>query len=305
MKYKDYYAVLGVARDAATEDIKKAYRRLARRYHPDVSKEKDAEERFKEVSQAYEVLRDTERREAYDRMGAHRPGQDFRPPPGWESQFAPGGFAAGSPEDVDLFDLFSRLGRGQGGRRGQGMPGRDLEATVQVDLTDLVDGQELEIPLSYMERTAEGLHRISRTVKVRLPRGASHGQRLRVRGKGGTGSPPGDLLLGIEVRAHPLFRVADHDLYLELPLAPWEAALGAEVEVPTLRGRVNLRVPPGSRSGQQLRVRGRGLPRPQAAEGDLYAVLQIVTPGQLSEEEKRLYEQLAEVSRFDLRAHLR
>jgi curved DNA-binding protein len=319
MKYKDYYQILGVARSASEDEIKKAYRKLARKYHPDVSKEKNAEEKFKEVAEAYEVLKDAEKRAAYDQMGAYQPGQDFRPPPGWGERFggADGGAAGfGSFEDLgdlDLFDLLAGLGAGRGfGRRGgaegRQRPGQDAEVTVTVTLDDLLRGVEVEIPLEYTERAGDGrLRRVARTTKVRIPKGAVDGQRLRVPGKGAPGSggaPAGDLYLDISLRPHDLYRASGHDLYLELPITPWEAALGANVEVPTPEGKVSLKVPPGSKAGQKLRVRGRGLPRPKSSEpGDLYAVLQIVTPSVLSERERELYRQLAQASSFNPRAH--
>ena len=315
MKYKDYYEILGVARDAAEADIKKAYRKLARKYHPDVSKEQGAEEKFKEVAEAYEVLKDPEKRAAYDQMGFYQPGQDFRPPPDWGERF--GGAGTHTFEDlgdIDLFDLLSGLGLGRGaagGRRGGAqfhMPGQDYEVTVHAGLEDLNRGAEVEIPLSATEMTPDGhLRRSTRTVRVRIPKGATAGQRLRVPSKGGTGvggGPAGDLYINIQLRPHDLFKVSGHDLYLEVPVTPWEAALGATIEIPTFDGKVSLKIPPGSRAGQKLRVRGKGLPRPKAAEpGDLYAVLQIVTPSVLSEREKELYRGLAEASSFNPRAH--
>ena len=322
MKYKDYYQILGVAREASEADIKKAYRKLARKYHPDVSKEKNAEEKFKEVAEAYEVLKDPEKRSAYDQMGYYQPGQEFRPPPDWGERFAASGAGGGGfggfedPGDLDLFDLLAGLGARRGfGRRGgaegmQGiqMPGQDAEVTVHVTLEDLLRGIEVEIPLSYTEMGADGrVRRATRTTKVRVPKGATDGQRLRVAGKGAPGSggaPAGDLYINILLRPHDLYRASGHDLYLEVPVAPWEAALGANVEIPTPDGKVSLKVPPGSKAGQKLRVRGRGLPRPRSGEpGDLYAVLQIVTPSVLTEREKELYRQLAEASSFNPRGH--
>ncbi len=317
MKYKDYYKILGVERGASEDAIKKAYRKLARKYHPDVSKEKNAEEKFKEVGEAYEVLQDPEKRAAYDQMGAYQPGQDFRPPPGWGERFgAAGGFdgSAGfeDPADLDLFDILAGLGarrgfRGAGGAPGA-RPGQDAEVTVTVGVDDLLRATEVEIPLSFTQMQPDGrLQRVTRTTKVRIPKGASDGQRLRVPGKGAPGqggAPAGDLYLNISLRPHELFKVTGHDLYLEVPIAPWEAALGANVDIPTLTGRVTLKVPPGSRAGQKLRVRGRGLPRPKSEEhGDLFAVLQVVTPSVLSEREKELYRELAQASSFNPRAH--
>jgi curved DNA-binding protein len=315
MKYKDYYKILSVERSASEDDIKKAYRKLARKFHPDVSKEKDAEEKFKEVSEAYEVLKDADKRKAYDTMGSYQPGQEFRPPPDWERQFRGGaGGGLGGFEDIgeaDLFDFLSGLGRG-GFRAGRGggtlrMPGQDYEIAAHLSVEEVARGIELEVPLAVTEMTPEGqLRRASKTVKVRIPKGATDGQRLRVPGKGGAGqggAPDGDLYVNIQLRPHDLFRVDGHDLYLEVPVAPWEAALGAEVQIPTLDGRVSVKVPPGSRAGQKLRVRGKGLPRPGGSEGDLYAVLQLVTPSVLSEREKELYGELEKLSTFNPRAH--
>jgi curved DNA-binding protein len=310
MKYKDYYKILGVERSATEADIKKAYRKLARKYHPDVSKERDAEERFKELGEAYEVLKDSEKRKAYDEMGSYQPGQDFRPPPGWEQAFQSGGMHGFADEgDIDLFDLLSGLGGGfRRARGGAGFraPGQDYEVTVHLSVEEAARGVEIEVPLSTAELTEEGVvRRTTRTVKVRIPKGATDGQRLRVPGKGGSGQGGhhGDLYVNIHLRPHDLFRVSGHDLYLELPVAPWEAALGAEVQVPTLDGRISVKVPAGSRAGQKLRVRGKGLPRPGGGEGDLYAVLQVVTPSVLSEREKQLYSELQKVSSFNPRAH--
>ncbi|PWT70363.1 MAG: hypothetical protein C5B46_09610 [Proteobacteria bacterium] len=311
MKYKDYYKTLGLERSAAEADIKKAYRKLARKYHPDVSKEKDAEERFKEVGEAYEVLSDPEKRKAYDEMGSYQPGQDFRPPPGWEQAFSSGGVHGfGDEGDIDLFDLLSGLGggfrRGGSGSRSFRMPGQDYEVTAHLSVEEAARGVEIEIPLSTAEIGEDGaVRRTTRSVKVRIPKGATDGQRLRVPGKGGPGQGgrDGDLYVNIHLRPHDLFRVDGHDLYLELPVAPWEAALGAEVQVPTLNGRINVKVPAGSRAGQKLRVRGKGMPRPGGGEGDLYTVLQIVTPSALSDREKQLYSELQKASNFNPRAH--
>jgi curved DNA-binding protein len=314
MKYKDYYKILGVERSASEDDVKKAYRKLARKYHPDVSKEKDAEEKFKELQEAYEVLKDSDKRKAYDQMGSYQPGQDFRPPPGWEQHFhtgQSGGFQ--DLGDIDLFDLLSGLGRGgfSGTRRGGGatfrMPGQDYEIAAHLSIEEVARGVEIEVPIAATDLGDDGqLRRTVRNVKVRIPKGATDGQRLRVPGKGGPGqggAPNGDLYVNIELRQHDQFRVSGHDLYIELPVAPWEAALGAEVQVPTLEGRITMKVPPGSRAGQKLRARGKGLPKPSGSEGDLYAVLQIVTPSVLSEREKELYRELQRASTFNPRAH--
>jgi curved DNA-binding protein len=315
MKYKDYYKTLGVERTASDDEIKKAYRKLARKYHPDVSKEKNAEEQFKEVQEAYEVLKDAEKRKAYDQMGFYQPGQDFKPPPGWDQQFHQGGVGGGFQDlgDIDLFDLLSGMGRGgfSGGRAGGGrafrMPGQDYEVTAHLSIEEAARGSEIEVPIAATEVSPDGhMHRTTRTVKVRIPKGATDGQRLRVPGKGGSGhggGPDGDLYVNVQLRPHELFRVSGHDLYLEVPVAPWEAALGAEVEVPTLNGRITVKVPAGSRAGQKLRVRGKGLPKPGGGEGDLYTVLQVATPSVLSEREKELYRELQQASSFNPRGH--
>jgi curved DNA-binding protein len=303
MKYKDYYKVLGVERGASEEAIKKAYRKLARKYHPDVSKEPNAKEKFQEVSEAYETLHDKEKRAAYDSLGSgFRPGQDFRPPPDWFERFG-----AGRGEDlggVDLSDLFESLGafgRATGfgrARRGGNMafPGEDYEVPVRLTLEEAYRGAERQVQFD------------GRSFTARIPRGATDGQRLRLRGKGGPGTnggPPGDLYLQISLTPHPLYRVSGHDLNIEVPLAPWEAALGAQVEIPTMEGRVTVKVPAGSKAGQKLRLAGKGLPKPGGGAGDLYAELTIAVPATLTEREKELYEELREASRFDPRARFR
>ncbi|HVC10987.1 MAG TPA: DnaJ C-terminal domain-containing protein [Burkholderiales bacterium] len=310
MKYKDYYAILGVARDAGEGDIKKAYRRLARKYHPDVSKEPNAEERFKEVAEAYETLKDKDKRAAYDNLGSHRPGQDFQPPPDWFSRY---GTEPGFDEQggVDLSDLFASLGggfgRARGFRRDAPMPGEDYEVNVHLGLEEAARGTEVELQIAAREVGPDGhLVRTPKTIRARIPRGVTDGQKLRLRGKGGAGwkgGPPGDLYLNIALHPHPLFRVSGHDLYLEVPVAPWEAALGAAIEIPTLDGRVAMKVPEGSKAGQRLRLAGKGLPRPHGEAGDLYAVLNIAVPSVLSERERRLFEELRAASSFDPRGH--
>lgn len=306
MKYKDYYKALGLARSASDEDIKKAYRRLARKFHPDVSKEKDAEERFKEIAEAYDTLKDPQKRAAYDGLGAHRSGAQFRPPPDWFDRFHVHG--ASDLGGIDLADLFASFGgfgdmgarrgfQGFGGarRRGGATRGQDVEARVQLGLEEAARGTEVT------------LHVSGQAVRVRIPRGTTDGQRLRLRGKGGAGAgggPAGDLYLTVALRPHARFRAEGHDLRIDVPLAPWEAALGAAVEIPTLDSRVTLKIPPGSKSGQRLRLGGMGLPKPEGGAGDLYAVLSIALPDTLSARERELYEQLREASRFDPRAHL-
>jgi curved DNA-binding protein len=307
MKYKDYYAILGVDRNASAEDIKKAYRKLARKYHPDVSKEPNAEEKFKEMAEAYETLKDPEKRAAYDQLGRYTPGQDFQPPPDWGQQFAGAGTVF---DDIDLADLFAGLaGRhGAGARGGRAFTsGRDYEATVHLTFDQAFHGTEIELDLSVLEFDEKGnARRVPRHIKVRIPKGVTNGQQRRIPGKGGkgvVGGRDGDLYLDIVVEPHPLYRVDGQDLYLDLPLAPWEAVLGTTVRLPTPAGAVSLKVPAGTRAGQQLRLAGRGLSRPGAAAGNLYAIVQIVVPSVVDERERALYRQLAEISNFNPRAH--
>lgn len=312
MKYSDYYAALGVERGASQDDIKKAYRRLAQKYHPDVSKEPEAEARFKEIAEAYQTLKDPEKRAAYDALGTRKPGEEFRPPPDWAQRHgAPGGPEGFSFEDIDFADLFSRFGA-RGGGRGQPfggadarMPGQDFEVPVAISIEDAYAGTTLDLQLSMPEYDAAGhIRRVPHQVKARIPPGAIDGQRLRLRGKGGrgmNGGRDGDLYLDISLKPHPVYRAAEHDLYVDLPVAPWEAALGAAVEVSTPGGPVNLKIPAGTSSGRKLRLAGRGLPRPGGGAGDLFAVVQIAVPDQLSAREKELFAALAEASAFDPR----
>jgi curved DNA-binding protein len=310
MKYKDYYKILGVERGASADEIKKAYRKLAQKYHPDVSRDPQGEEKFKEVGEAYETLKDPEKRAAYDQLGSYQPGQDFRPPPDWGKQYGDTQF---SFDDIDLADLFAGFAAGRQ-RAGQEdvrfrMPGQDYEVVAEISLEEAYRGTEVELSLVVPEFDEKGaLRRVPRTFRVRVPEGATDGQRLRMAGKGGkgmNGGRDGDLYLNIALRPHPLYRVSGHDLYLDLPIAPWEAVLGATVVVPTLGGPVNLKVPPNTRAGQQLRLARRGLPRPQSEAGDLFAIVQIVVPAAASERERALYQQLAEASTFDPRAHFK
>ena len=300
MKYKDYYKILGVSREASEDEIKKAYRKLARKYHPDVSQEANAKEKFQELSEAYETLRDKDKRAAYDSLGSFRPGQDFRPPPDWFDRF--GGGRSEDLGGVDLSELFESLGafgratsfgRGRGRRGNMAFPGEDYEVPVRLTLEEAFSGTERTVQLD------------GRSFTARIPKGATDGQRLRLRGKGGPGSngaPPGDLYLQIHLEPHPLFRASGHDLDLEVPLAPWEAALGAQVEIPTMEGRVTMKVPPGSKAGQKLRLSGKGLPKPGGGAGDLYAVLSVEVPGSLTEQERKLFEELRRSSRFNPRS---
>jgi curved DNA-binding protein len=306
VKFKDYYAVLGVERGATEKQIKTAYQRLARKFHPDVSKEAGAEERFKEIAEAYQTLKDPEKRAAYDELGRPRPEQDFQPPPGWSQKFSTGGQGF---EDVDLADLFAQFGRSRSrGAKAQEMrmPGQDYEVSFDVSLEQAVAGATLDLSLNVPEPDARGISRpVPRTYQVRIPPGTPEGQRLRLAGKGGrgiNGGRDGDLYLTVAFKPHPVFRVEGADLYFDLSLAPWEAVLGTTVKVPTLTGVVDLRVAPGTPAGRKLRLTGRGLPRRDKTTGDLFAVVRIVVPPSVGDAERALYQQLADASRFDPRA---
>jgi curved DNA-binding protein len=332
MRYKDYYKVMGVARDASQDDIKRAYRKLARKYHPDVSKEKDAEEKFKELQEANEVLKDPEKRAAYDQLGADwRPGQDFRPPPDWGKGFefssrrAPGGGAEGFGGFSDFFsELFgeqspfggagphgpgpgSRPGPGAG-RRGHGgfaAAGQDHVAKVEIDLEDAYRGGSRTIELRSPEMTSDGHVVVKpRTLRVTIPAGVTDGQQIRLAGQGSPGiggGPPGNLFLEVNLRPHGRFKVEGRDVTLTLPVAPWEAALGETVAVPTLGGSVDMKLPVGARAGQKLRLRGRGLPGP--TPGDQLVVLEIVLPPD-SVRAREFFEQMKRELPFDPRAEL-
>ena len=313
MKYKDYYQILGVARNASEEDIKKAYRRLARKYHPDVSKESNAEDRFKEVAEAYEVLRDSEKRAAYDQLGNNwRAGQEFRPPPGWQSGRPSAGGGFGGGDFSDFFEsLFGGLGGlgGLGGARGfhsggrgfQQPGGEDRTVALEIGLEEAYHGGQRALQLQAPEMDASG--RVStqtRTLNVRIPAGVTTGQKIRLAGQGG-GRSGGDLYLKVTIRPHPLYQVKGRDITLELPLAPWEAALGCKVEVPTLGGPVTLNIAANARNGQKLRLRGRGLPG--QPPGDQLAVLRIVNPPADTEEARECFRRMERELPFDPRAH--
>ena len=309
MKYKDYYAALGVPRDASADAIKSAYRKLARKFHPDVSTEKDAEERFKDIGEAYETLKDADKRAAYDQLGTHAAGQEFNPPPDWGRGGAGGGGArngGSSFDDIDLSDLFANFGRAQSARaRTAPMRGRDYEAAIRISFDAAFHGTELDLDLGSAEIDDQGVVRhVAHPVKVRIPRGVIDGQRLRVPGKGSEGArggPRGDLYLDIRVDDHPLYRVDGADIYVDLPLAPWEAALGVTVKLPTPAGIVELKVAPGAHGGQKLRLKGRGMARPDGAAGNLYAVVSIAMPTVVGEPERALYAELAKLSVFNPR----
>ena len=311
MEFKDYYQTLGVQRDAKPEEIKRAYRRLARKFHPDVSSEPDAEAHFKEVQEAYEVLKDPEKRSAYDRFGKNwKAGQDFRPPPDWEPDF---GFSGGGfTEAGDFSDFFESLfggarHRGPGGGHAHfRAKGEDINARVAISLEDAYRGTTRSLSLQAPELDGEGrMVTRTRTLNVRIPKGVTEGQRIRLAGQGGPGlggAPPGDLFLEVVLEPHRLYRAEGRDVYIELPVAPWEAALGRTVTVPTLGGKVDLKIPPGAQAGARLRLKGRGLPgRPP---GDQYVVLEVVAPKAETAAARALYEQMEREMAFDPRAKL-
>jgi curved DNA-binding protein len=321
MEFKDYYAIMGVSRDATAEQVKQAYRKLARKYHPDVSKEKNAEARFKEVGEAYEVLRDPQKRAAYDQLGkGPTPGEPFQPPPDWGSgfEFRGAGHAGPGEEGNPAFDgdpsdffesLFGRTGRGARGGFGHAPRrdrGEDHHARVTVDLEAALEGGSRALTLNVPEVGEDGRPRMrQRTLNVKIPRGIQAGQHIRLAGQGETlpgETRAGDLFLEVSFAPHPLYRPEGRDLYLDLPVAPWEAALGASVPVPTPGGTVELKIPAGSKAGARLRLRGRGLPAREP--GDLYAVLQVVLPPADSDRARAAYAAFAAAAPFNPRSSL-
>jgi curved DNA-binding protein len=317
VQYKDYYETLGVPRTAKDDEIKKSFRKLARIYHPDVAKDKKkAEEKFKEINEAYEVLSDPGKRKKYDELGANwKSGAEFRPPPG--SGNFPGGrayrttgqggdgaeFEFGGTGFSDFFEqIFGSRMRGAGGGFGRGANpdeqqfaerGNDIEGDIMVTLEEAARGSIRSVSVRHGQRTE--------THQVKIPVGVTEGQKLRLAGRGEHGSgggTAGDLYLRVRLARHPDFEVEDHNLIFEADLAPWEAALGAEISVPTLTGRVNIKIPAGTQSGQKLRVRGRGLP----PSGDLLVVTKIAVPVKISDGEKKLWEQLKRESKFNPRS---
>ena len=303
MEYKDYYKIMGVDRKATPEEIKRAYRKLARKYHPDVSKEKDAEARFKEVGEAYEVLKDPKKREAYDRIGQNwREGQPFTPPPDWQREFDFGkGFAGGRA--TGFSDFFEALFGGGFAPRQEGVfyrgfqaRGEDQHTRIMIDLEDAYQGGVRLITLNMPEIDTHGRIVSNRkALNIKIPRGIQAGQRIRLVGQGMPGmqgGQHGDLYLEVEYNQHRFFQAKGKDIYLELPVTPWEAAMGGTVPVPTLGGKVEVKIPPGSQSGTQLRLKGRGLPA--ASPGDQFVTLKIFTPPATSDAAKALYKKMAE-----------
>ena len=297
MKFKDYYEVLGLSDTASADEIKSAYRRLARKYHPDVSKEKNAEERFKSINEAYEALKDPDKRKAYDdlKRGGFRAGDDFRPPPGWGSGRG-GGFEydPGDPQSAGFGEFFESLFGGGGGRRARGPSrrGADVTARLSVDLETAFAGGAQRVSLS---RGGE-----QKSLDVKIPAGILGGQTIRLAGQGEQGpAGNGDLLLEIEIAPHARYELEGRDVILRLPIAPWEAALGATIEVPTLAGPVGMRIPEASATGRKLRLKGRGMPG--ANPGDQYVVLEIQTPPASTEAQRRFYEDMRATFDYDPR----
>jgi curved DNA-binding protein len=314
VKFQDYYETLGVGRDASEDEIKRAYRKLARKYHPDVNKDKEAEEKFKQINEAHEVLKDPEKRKLYDQLGSDwQAGQDFKPPPGWQDvhfDFRTGPGAEAFDFGGGFSDFFEMLfggsmGGGGRARARQGswmMRGQDHEAEVEIDLESAYHGTTRTLTLQGHEIDQQGQVRPTvQNIQVKIPPGVTDGSRIRLSGKGGEGmggGPPGDLYLKVHIEPHPRFSMDGHNLQVEVPIAPWEAALGGTVQVVTMDGKVKLKIPCGSQSGQKLRLRGKGFPKKGGARGDLIARLKIVVPKDLTAREKELFTEMAKVSNF-------
>ncbi len=302
MDYKDYYKIMGIEKDAPQDEIKRAYRKLARKYHPDVSKESDAEVRFKEVGEAYEALKDPEKRAAYDQLGANwKAGQDFNPPPDWDTGFEFNGAGYTGGDDSDYSDFFESLfGRGFGSaqaqqqRSGYAVRGQDHHAKIMIDLEDAYNGATRSITLQSPELDNNGqVINKQRTLNVKIPKGVKQGQRIRLTGQGSAGmgnAPTGDLYLEIKFKPHSIYRVDGHDVYLDLPVTPWEAALGATIKVPTPTGPVDLKITKGTVSGHKMRLKARGIPG--KSKGDLYVIPNITLPPADSDKAKKLYQKM-------------
>ena len=317
MEYKDYYKILGVERGATQDEIKRAYRKMARAYHPDVNKEEGAEAKFKDAGEAYEVLKDPEKRAAYDELGANwKQGQDFRPPPNWDAGFEFSGGGYTNTDASQFSDFFEQMFGGMRGARGGGASfgehrefhaqGQDHHAKIEIDLRDAFSGAKRAITLRVPEVDPQG-HVVvkDRTLNVTIPKGIREGQHIRLAGQGAPGmgkGPAGDLYLEVRFAPDPLYRVEGKDITIDLPVAPWEAALGASVKVPTPEGAVMLKIPPGSIKGRTMRLKGRGLPG--KPPGDMHAVLKIVLPPADTDKAKEVYQQMERQLPFDPRAEM-
>ncbi len=303
MEYKDYYTILGIDRNASQNEVKQAYRRLARKYHPDVNKDADAEEKFKDVGEAYEVLKDPEKRTAYDKFGSNwQNGQDFKPPPNWDAGFEFSGAGYTGTDSTGFSDFFEELfgqGRFGGGRQQTAtfrMQGENQHAKIIIRLEDSYMGSKQTISLSKPVVDKSGhVSTQPHTLHVTIPKGITEGQRIRLEGQGMPGiggGPNGDLFLEIAFADHPLFHAEGRDIYHTLAITPWEAALGGKITVPTLGGSVDITVPAGSQGGRKLRLKGRGLST-SSQSGDQYVTLRIVVPEPKTEEQKNLYKEMA------------
>ncbi|MDA0712605.1 MAG: DnaJ domain-containing protein [bacterium] len=300
VKFQDYYKTLGVSRDATQPEIQKAYRKLAKKYHPDINKEKSAEDQFKKVSEAYEVLKSPDSRQKYDTLGQNwKTGDTFTPPPGWQnSPFDFGGQRSDGSGFSNFFDAI--FGQGFGGGSGQSrrpQRGEDQEGSEQITLNEALTGVQKELNF----RIADGrTHSAVKKVNVKIPPGATDGTRMRFKEQGGSSAhgPNGDLILQISLAKHPTFSVSGHNIQCSLSITPWEAALGAKIEIPTLTGKVKMQLPAGSQSGNILRLKGKGLPIKKHGLGDLLVELKIAVPKTLTDIEKELFESLAEKSTF-------
>ena len=323
VKFQDYYETLGVKRDASQDEVQKAFRKLARKYHPDVNKERGAEAKFKQLNEAYEVLKDPEKRKRYDLLGAnYHAGQDFEPPPGFDfggARFrrAGDGAAQGFTGFGDFSDFFESLfgGAGMGtefgakfgsGQRAESSRrGEDHQAEIELSLEDVFHGGTKQVSFEQVEYDDRGVpHRALKTLKIKIPKGIRNGAVIRLSGQGASGvsgGTAGDLLLKVRIARHPRYKLEGDDLVLQLPIAPWEAALGGSVTVPTISGEIRVNIPAGAQSGQRLRVRGRGLGKTTGVHGDLFLELSIVVPGTLSDKERELMEQLKTHSLFNPR----
>lgn len=323
VQYKDYYKILGISRDASKDEIQRAYRKLARKFHPDLNKEAGSEEKFKEINEAYEVLKDPAKREKYDQFGSNwQQGDNFQPPPGWQYRSDFGRGQQGSRESFfwssdggEYSDFFEALFGGrlhenvQGAQGGRPFSinrrGSDHEAVLRIPLEEAFLGGTKTITMQSTGPGTDGnLSSREKRYDVKIPPGIMPGQKIRLSGQGGKGSGSGgsgDLYLKVEIEPHPRFRLEGHDLYTELAITPWEAALGAQIDVRTLDETVTLKVPPGTQSGQKLRLRAKGMPNPKGRRGDLYAVMKIKVPKKLSKKERQLFEELSKVSSFNPR----
>jgi curved DNA-binding protein len=317
MKTKNYYQTLGVEKNASSDDIKAAYRKLARRYHPDLTRDAKGEEKFKEIAEAYATLKDMAKRQAYDKreqeleqqkqQQQQRQEESAVPPRGEQGFYQRQSFF----DDAGISDIFSgfvrdrKMNKQNGGKHP--VDGLDYEITASVTLEQIFHGEEVNVTANIPEIDQDGTpYQVSRTFRVRIPKGAVAGQRLRLSGKGGAsrnGGKPGDLYIVLDVTQHPLYRISGSDLYMDLPLAPWEAVLGSEIKIPTLGGPVEVNIKSGTTSGQKLRLPKRGLPSSSGTAGDLFAVVRVVAPKKISNREQQLYQQLASVSEFNPRQH--